>query len=387
MNRRVARDWSREPWIKQHIREPLRELLWPLMQRALRDYLRKRAEADGALIVDQEEPVHALVRALGAHEPELALVREAIGGLIRDGILETDGRAIWMPERAESQVRPSVAEDARDSMPSAPTVSKRTSTERVREHRMRKRNAAAGVSPLVPGDTDPVSLLVSSAVPVGVSSSRGDQYSVSLVSEKDQKEQKDPHLHSEEIERDARVSPSVSLAVSSPVEEGDEGALFPQQERSRVDDRHGPHSLAPASLAEALRIEVTVRAGLVLDMPGRAEKLRPDQWPEVEALATAFARARNCSRQPLGRYAQDKVVELAVALYAAGYSQAELVHVITTIANQEWAKGKGLGSLLTFKVADNNRPKPPVKAEAKLSPRAAEALARARESLRKPEAG
>ena len=61
MNQRQARDWSREPWIKQRGREPLDELLWPLMQRAVREYLRKRAGADGTLIVDRDDPIDALV--------------------------------------------------------------------------------------------------------------------------------------------------------------------------------------------------------------------------------------------------------------------------------------------------------------------------------------
>jgi hypothetical protein len=47
-------------------------------------------------------------------------------------------------------------------------------------------------------------------------------------------------------------------------------------------------------------------------------------------------------------------------------------------AHAGWAKRKGLGSLLTFKVVDANRPKPLAKTEANLSPRAASVLARVR---------
>ena len=80
-------------------------------------------------------------------------------------------------------------------------------------------------------------------------------------------------------------------------------------------------------------------------------------------------------------------MEHAVALYAAGYSQADLVHVVRAVAKQEWANGKGLGSLLTFKVVDANRPKPLAKTEANLSPRAASVLARVREGRSIREAG
>jgi len=70
-----------------------------------------------------------------------------------------------------------------------------------------------------------------------------------------------------------------------------------------------------------------------------------------------------------------------------GYSQGDLVHVMRVVAKQEWSTGKGLGSLLSFKVVDANRPKPLVKAEANLSPRAASILARVRERRPIREAG
>ena len=143
----------------------------------------------------------------------------------------------------------------------------------------------------------------------------------------------------------------------------------------------------PTSLAEAIQIDVAARAALVVDKPELADTLRPDQWPEVKAVVLAFATARGCPSQPLGRYVEDKAVQHAVALFGAGYSEADLVHVVRAIANQEWAKGKGLGSLLTFKVMEANRPKPIVKTEAKLSPRVAAALARVEDGRRIREAG
>ena len=142
--------------------------------------------------------------------------------------------------------------------------------------------------------------------------------------------------------------------------------------KRRADNRHV--SPPPRSLSEALEIEIAARAALVIDKPELADSLRPDQWPEVRALPAAFAAARGCPAQPLGRYAQDSVVKFSVALYAAGYSQSDLLHVVSVIANQEWSQGKGLGSLLTFKVVAAKRLRQPVKAEQDLSPRAAHRL-------------
>jgi|SRR6188768_493935 len=395
MNQRQARDWSREPWIKQHVREPLDELLWPLVQRAVRDYLRKRAEADGTLIADRDDPIDALVRALGAHEPEAALARQAVVELLREGVLESDGRSISMPERPASQARmPAPLEEQSPS--GAPPAPRQTSTNRVREHRERKRNernAQAGVSSPVSAVPEGASLPVSLCVPPGVSPSRADRNQEPLHSQKDLRNQIDIHHHpAAEARAGGGVSLPVSLSVSGETGEDDDD----DETLDRATDKSGaggneenrePAVRAPASLAEALRLEIAARAALVVDKAELADTLRPDQWPEVRAVAAAFATARECPTQPLGRYAQDNTVERAVALFAAGYSQSDLVHVIRAVAKQEWAKGKGLGSLLTFKVVDANRPRPLAKTEANLSPRAAAVLARVREGRRTREAG
>jgi len=396
MTERDARDWTKEPWIKQHTRESLNELLWPLMQRALRDYIRKRAEADGTLVDGQDDPVGSLLRVLGAHDSELEFARSAIMGLLREGILESDGRSLWMPERPASQARPHIVGDGDSRAPNPMSSEKRTSTERVREHRRRKRekrNASPGVSAVVPAVPDAVSLPVTSSVSLGVPPSRGDRYLEPLVSEKDQKKSEDIHLLHLDRERAlGGVSLTASLSVSPETENEDDEDETRIVSRDEDADEQPELSAsrfvrAVPPLADALSLDVAARAGLVVDNPELAEQLRPDKWPEIQALGAAFAHARNCSSQPLGRYAHDKAVELAVALYAAGYSQTDLVQVVTAVAAQEWAKGKGLGSLLTFKVVDANRPRPLAKAGANLSPRAAAALARARAGYRTREAG
>jgi hypothetical protein len=392
MNQRQARDWSREPWIKQHVREPLDDLLRPLMQRAVREYLRKKAEADGSLVVDREDPIGALIHALGAHEAELGLAHEAVTVLLRDGVLRTDGRSIWMPERPASQARAPVPIDEESVVPSAPSRPRQTSTNRVRDHRERKRNernAQAGVSPRVPAVPEAVSLTVSPPVSSGVPASRGNRNQDPPHSQKDQKDQKDSHHHPEE---DARASGCVPLPVSPSVSGADEDDDETLNDVGNGNDRLTENGRVadarpPTSFAEAIRIDVAARAAVVVDNPELADPLRPDQWPEVKAVVLSFATARGCPSQPLGRYAEDKAVQHAVALFAAGYSEADLVHVVRVIANQEWAKGKGLGSLLTFKVMEANRPKPIVKTDAKLSPRVAAAIARVEDSRRIREAG
>jgi len=397
MNQRQARDWSKELWIKQHVREPLDELLWPLMQRAVREYLRKRAEADGTLIVDRDDPIDALVRALGAHEPEAALARQAVAELLREGVLESDGRSISMPERPASQARMPVLFDEQSAVSGAQPTPKQTSTSRVREHRERKRNernAQASVSPSVSTVPEAVSVPVSLGVPPSVSASRGHRNQHPPDSQKDQKDQIDAHHHpAEEARAGGRGSPPVSSSVSGETDDDEDdeetlhGAGDGNGSRRSREEGGEPAVRSPASLEQALRLEITTRAALVMDRTELAEALRPDQWPEVRAVAAAFATARGCPSQPLGRYAQDNAVEHAVALYAAGYSQADLVHVVRAVAKQDWAKGKGLGSLLTFKVVDANRPKPLAKTEANLSPRAASVLARVREGRPIREAG
>ena len=79
------KDWPKERWRKLYLREALEQRLWSVMARGLRDYLIRVAEDDGALIRDSDEPVEALLLALGAHPDEAELVRTAIVLLRRDG--------------------------------------------------------------------------------------------------------------------------------------------------------------------------------------------------------------------------------------------------------------------------------------------------------------
>ncbi|HEY0466665.1 MAG TPA: hypothetical protein VGC79_20800 [Polyangiaceae bacterium] len=60
------------------------------------DYLIRVAEDDGALIRDADEPVDALLLALGVHRDEAELVRAAIVLLRRDGFLAGGARSLFV---------------------------------------------------------------------------------------------------------------------------------------------------------------------------------------------------------------------------------------------------------------------------------------------------
>ena len=90
------KDWSKERWRKLYLREALDQRLWSVMARGLRDYLIRLAEDDGALIRDADDPIEALLLALGAHAEEADSVRGAIALLRRDGFLSGDARSMFV---------------------------------------------------------------------------------------------------------------------------------------------------------------------------------------------------------------------------------------------------------------------------------------------------
>lgn len=199
----TGRDWTKERWRKQYIREPLQHRAWPVMARGLRELLNALAEDDGTLVRGAEDPVAALLRGLNAQEYELELVEAALGLLLREGFLEGDDHAIRIPDlpRAQAQ-REHVA--APSERPLAPTEARSTSTERVRAFRARQRERnAAGVStaPVSEEATEtaaPAEAVSSdvAAVSSSVSPSRGDRdLKPSGSSEIETKNKKLDHLH------------------------------------------------------------------------------------------------------------------------------------------------------------------------------------------------
>jgi len=136
------KDWSKERWRKLYLREALDQRLWSVMARGLRDYLIRLAEDDGALIRDADDPLEALLLALGAHADEANLVRGAIVLLRRDGFLSGGPRSMFvrnLPAAQTWEPRPSVPPDPEAPLRSAPATS---SNERVRQFRERQRQAA-----------------------------------------------------------------------------------------------------------------------------------------------------------------------------------------------------------------------------------------------------
>lgn len=123
---------AREPWRKRYLREPLQQLTWPTLARGIRDLLNRFAEDDGSVMTG-EGWVQNLACALGAHEPELELVQEALRLLEREGFLVFSGARVSIPDLPPSQA---CGGPRTKSGPG-------TSTERVRRHRARKRALAA----------------------------------------------------------------------------------------------------------------------------------------------------------------------------------------------------------------------------------------------------
>jgi len=358
------KDWPKERWRKLYMREAFDQRLWPVMARGLRDYLIRLADDDGALIRDADEPVMALLTALGAHEDEADLVHRAIELLRRDGFLGGGARSLWVQNLAVAQSwearAPAAASSAERA--SAAVPSPISSTERVRRHRQRRAaggapavaggNAAETVAgnpnPVTSGVTSGVSASVPRNVSSGVTASRGSGNLVPsgsfLESQKDK--QKDLLPSSE---RASAVTSAVIGDVSSNVTSRPIGEEEDEVECLQI----------PRSREEALKIRIAARAALAVDQPALAEVTHPEQWPEVISVAQVFARATGFAEQRLGRYQKDPGLRALVDLYAVGFTQPELELVAQFVPRQKWwsAQGKQLGlSSLSIEVVRRNLP-------------------------------
>jgi len=170
------KDWSKERWRKLYLREALEQRRWPLMARGLRDYLLRLADDDGALIRDADDPIGALLLALGAHDGEAELVVAAIELLLRDGFLLGDARSIFISNLPAAQSRNSSTVSGLASETVVAPSSRGSSTERVRRHRERLRQASGSEPPTlrsatgnVSGDSRTVTSGVATRVTSGVS--------------------------------------------------------------------------------------------------------------------------------------------------------------------------------------------------------------------------
>lgn len=373
------KDWSKERWRKLYLREALEQRLWSVMARGLRDYLLRLADDDGALIRDADDPLQALLLALGAHDGEAELVRAALELLRKDGFLTGTARSIFVRNlpTAQSWNSQPVSEALRETFVAAPPPS--SSTERVRRHRERQRQASGAEPPTLRSATGPVSEVaqtvsvgvtpsVSSAVScnvtAGVTASRGSRNLNPSGNFLDPKKNREID-HPPSSERASGVSASVSSGVT--------GCSVPL--RSKADEEDEEQLVFLGGREEARRLPVATRAKLIVDRPALADVMQPESWPELVSVSQVFARSTGVTEQRLGRYERDSGVRAIVELFAEGFSQRELEHVAQVVPKQPWwsAHGRRLGlSSLSIEVVRRNLPDDRPRA---LSPQVARVLA------------
>jgi hypothetical protein len=373
------KDWSKERWRKLYLREALEQRPWSVMARGLRDYLLRLAEDDGGLIRDADDPLQALLLALGAHDGEAELVRAALELLRKDGFLTGTARSIFVRNlpAAQSWNSQPVSEALPETLVAAPPPS--SSTERVRRHRERQRQASSAEPPtlrsatgtvseaaqtVTAGVTPSVSSAVSCNVTAGVTASRGSRSLNPSGSFLDPQKNREID-HPPSSERASGVSGSVSSGVT--------GCSVPL--RSKPDEEDEEQLVFSGGREEALRLPVATRAKLIVDRPALSEVMQPESWPELVSVSQVFARSTGVTEQRLGRYQRDSGVRAIVELFAEGFSQRELEHVAQVVPKQSWwsAHGRRLGlSSLSIEVVRRNLPDDRPRA---LSPQVARVLA------------
>jgi hypothetical protein len=101
------------------------------------------------------------------------------------------------------------------------------------------------------------------------------------------------------------------------------------------------------------------RAAVVRIRPDLARSLCPERWPEVTAVASAYAEGAGLGAQFLGEYAADDGVKRIVELLSMGFPVAGLEYVARVVPKQPWwtEGGKRLGlSSLSAEVVRRNLP-------------------------------
>jgi hypothetical protein len=359
----TRRDWSKERWRKQYVREPLQHHTWPVMARGLRELLNALAEDDGLLVRGADDPVQALLHALHPQEYEAEFVEAAIELLLADGFLERDAQSIWIPEVPWAQApKESLSPEPIRGGALSPSADagRRTSTERVRQFRERQRTR-----------NDPAAFHGVSSVSPTVSPSRGNREQDPSQSLDQEKDREKDHLPQERA-RGAGVSPSVS---TPPLR-----SVSPSVSSARVSSNQGNDEEEvvrfPRDLAEALKMPAQERAAVLRIRPDLARSLCPHRWPEVLAVAGAYAEGAGLGAQCLGEYAADDGVRRIVELLAIGFPVAGLEYVARVVPKQPWwtEGGKRLGlSSLSPEVVRRNLPASSGRGRV-LSPRVAKVL-------------
>ena len=341
------KDWPKERWRKLYLREALEQRLWSVIARGLRDYLIRLAEDDGALIRDADDPVEALLVALGAHADEAELVRAAIVLLCRDGFLIGGARSMFVRNLPAAQFWEPRVSTTEPEAPARP-ASVSSSNERVRQFRERQRQAAhapavtsAVTGSVTSGVTSPVTSVTASVtdtVTGNVTSSRGSRNLKSSQSFLDLQKDKQT-AHPPRSSRVSGVTSSVTATVTGVTSAVTPSVSVPP--RAEEDDDEQLDFVRDSE--ERSKASIRERALAVRDQPTLATGTHPEQWPEVVGVAQAFARASGLPEHGLGEHGSDAGVRSILALYAAGFTQVELERVAEFVPKQVWWRSKALG--------------------------------------------
>ncbi|HKY34450.1 MAG TPA: hypothetical protein VJN18_00810 [Polyangiaceae bacterium] len=347
-----GRDWTKERWRKQYIREPLQHRAWPVMARGLRELLNALAEDDGTLVRDVEDPAESLLRGLQAQDYELELVEASIGLLLREGFLASDEHSIWIPDLPRAQAQRDAAPVPNNDASPPTTEVRATSTERVRAFRARQRERnATGVS------TDSVSETADAPQPAADSVSQP----VAPVSSDVSPSRGDNHPESSEPSEIQRTPEQLGHPDQSSQARGIVSARPRDVSAELVSTRWTDDEVSKfvRNPEHALKLPVHERAVFLRAHPRLADALQPERWPEVEAIGTAFAEGIGQTKQYLGSYEKDDGVRRVVELLAVGFPQRSLEYVARVVPKQAWwtANGKRLGlSSLSVEVVRRNMP-------------------------------
>jgi hypothetical protein len=130
--------------------------------------------------------------------------------------------------------------------------------------------------------------------------------------------------------RDQSASRTSPVRLADPKEPRKE----PKMEASRT--RAG----ARARLDEVLALPVAQRARFALVSPRDAQRLEPQDWPEVRKIVGAFAGAVGRERR-LGEFAQDSGLRAIVGLLAGGNSVEDVEWVAANVPKQAWWRSDG----------------------------------------------
>lgn len=143
------------------------------------------------------------------------------------------------------------------------------------------------------------------------------------------------------------------------------------------------------NLQQALAVPVRERSEWLQSHAQMASWVEPQRWPEVQAIASALARATGRAvNERLDCYERDAGVRAVVALYAAGCTQGELTGVVTQLVDTDWWRKPGASrglSTFTLEVVRRVLTDDPLAGE--LDPRVREILADREKRKAQPQTG